>query len=42
MADKEPVMPGNVLLDRVTRMADEPPSDLNTIGAMAIPGEKTR
>jgi hypothetical protein len=42
MADEEPVMPDNVLLVRVTRTADEPPSGLNTIGAMARPGEKTR
>jgi hypothetical protein len=34
-------MSGNVLPARVTRTDDEPPSDLNTIGAMAIPGEKT-
>jgi hypothetical protein len=42
MADEEPVMPGNVLPARVTRTADGPPSDFNTIGAMATSGEKTR
>jgi hypothetical protein len=42
MADEEPVMLGNVLPARVTRTADETARDFNTIGAMAILGEKTR
>jgi hypothetical protein len=42
MADEDPVMPGNFLPARVIRTDDEPPTDLNTIGAMTIPREETR